>query len=658
MPKLSQIFTKPRSTAKTLQNLKSAGFFPIVWSIFKIILLIYLVLLIILSLIDIRHFIGLTRNTYLGAKYLNRSVIHTQVKKFVSAKLEANLAQENFTLSLQEIKRINNSSLALLPIVSSQLLEIEHLMTATELMTRGLDQGLDFAMEIQKITNGNKSKDYSSFSTEQKAALLTKFYTSAPELNGLSAVFDLALNELNQLKLHGILWPAKYQILAVKDKIGLGSEILKESVPLSQILPTLAGYPATSTYLVVLQNSDELRPTGGFIGTYGILATHDGDIVRLNTHDIYHLDMPSQGHVKIIPPEPIKLYLNPDWYMRDANWSPDWPTSAKQLEWFYHLENQYLVGVNNINNFSGNWTGVIAINPRLVSNLLTLVGPITIDGQTYTSANFSQLLEFEVEQGYVESGTSKWQRKEVIGKILKELKIRLFNLPASQWADVLTVLKKTFESKDLMLYFDEPSINSIAQVNNWGGEVKSTKSDYLMLVDSNFASLKTDRVMSRDLNQKIERDANGLKATLNITYHNTGTAKDWRTDRYKNYLRLYVPEGSKLITFEGAEVPPATMIENHKTVFGSLIYVELNSSKTITISYYLPASIVQKWTSGQYSLYCQKQAGSRVNNAHVDVILPSEVESINPHAGVISSDRIKVSWSLDLTKDQEISLNF
>lgn len=630
----------------------------IAWGVIKAFLLAYLILIIFLSLLEAKQLFGLTTGAYVGANSLNNSVRLAKAKDLAQAHKEAAFAEENLSRSLSNIKDINDSPLSYLPIIGDQLAEIEHLIAATELIARGLSQGFGFASELKMIADGGKSKDYASFSAEQKRSLLEKIYTSTPELNGMQAVFELALDELNKLKLHGVLWPAKYQILAVRNKISTGSQVLKEAVPLSQMLPSLAGYPVPSTFLVVLQNSDELRPTGGFLGTYGILETANGDIARFETHDIYHLDMPSEAQVKVTPPDPIRLYLNKEWHMRDANWSPDWPTAAEQLQWFYALENRFLTGPNDINKFNGQWTGVIAINPTLVASLLKLVGPITVDGQTYSEDNFSQILEFEVEQGYQAAGISKWQRKEVIGKIIKELKIRLLNLPSSQWQELLAIAENSFASKDVQLYFNDGGINSIAQANNWGGEVKQPSGDYLMVVDSNFASLKTDAVISREIIQKRTQDANGIKATVSITYHNSGKAKDWRTDRYKDYLRLFVPAGSRLVSFEGANVTPQTTEENGKTVFGSLIYVELNSSKTVTISYYLPIELENKWKSGSYSLYWQKQSGSKVIKAEVDVILPSEVKSLNPLSGAISSDKKRIHWSSDLTKDLEMSLNF
>jgi hypothetical protein len=630
----------------------------IVWGIVKVLLLTYLVLLLIFSLLEAKQLFGLAAGAYVGANSLNDSIKFAKAKDLAQAKREADFAEDNLNRSLRDIKDINGSPLAYLPVIGGQLAELEHLVTATELIARGLSQGYGFANDLKQIAEGSKSKDYSSFTAEQKRELLEMIYSSTPELNGLLAVFNLALDELNKLQLHGILWPAKYQILNVRDKVSAGSQALKEAVPLSQMLPSLAGYPATSTFLVVLQNSDELRPSGGFIGTYGILESANGDIARFDTHDIYHLDMPSKSQVKVTPPEPIKLYLNAEWYMRDANWSPDWPTSAQQLEWFYALENSFLTGKDDINHFSGQWTGVIAVNPRLVTNLLRLVGPLMVDGQTYDADNFSRILEFEVEQGYQDAGVSKWQRKEIIGKIMKELKIRLLDLPSTRWPELLAMLDSTFSSKDLQLYFNDRDINQIAQANGWGGELKAADGDFLMAVDSNFASLKTDAVISREITQSRTADAEGIKAQVNITYRNSGKAKDWRTDRYKDYLRLFVPAGSRLVSFEGAAVDPQTTSENGKTVFGSLIYVELNSSKTITITYYLPASIADHWKKGTYSLYWQKQSGSRVTKAEFDVILPSEVESISPLSGAISSDKKQISWPIDLTKDQEISLNF
>ena len=87
-----------------------------------------------------------------------------------------------------------------------------------------------------------------------------------------------------------------------------------------------------------------------------------------------------------------------------------------------------------------NFDGVLAITPRLITDLLYIVGPININGQEYNKDNFTEPLQYEVEVAYREKGISEMDRKKVIGDILKELKDRLFSLPTSSYLELLETL--------------------------------------------------------------------------------------------------------------------------------------------------------------------------------------------------------------------------
>ena len=123
------------------------------------------------------------------------------------------------------------------------------------------------------------------------------------------------------------------------------------------LYPNLAGYKEAKTYLVLLQNSNELRPTGGFIGSVGVIKFEDGILSDFRIDDVYTLDGQLKGHVD--PPLPIRDLLGQEhWYLRDSNWSPDFKESAIRAAWFYQKE-----GGESVD-------GVIAINSPLIVGIL------------------------------------------------------------------------------------------------------------------------------------------------------------------------------------------------------------------------------------------------------------------------------------------------
>src|SRR3990167_10266618 len=90
------------------------------------------------------------------------------------------------------------------------------------------------------------------------------------------------------------------------------------------------------TFLILFQNNLELRPGGGFIGSFGILKVRDGSIPDFSVHDTGNFDgrIPSTTP----PPYPMRETLRIDsWKLRDSNYSPDFRENATWAEIFYQM---------------------------------------------------------------------------------------------------------------------------------------------------------------------------------------------------------------------------------------------------------------------------------------------------------------------------------
>ncbi len=601
-----------------------------------------------------------------GKNNLEQAALFAGEQDFKNSLVFANKARDNFDSAVRETEEIRSGVfVSRLPFIRSQFNDVEYLLTTAEILSRAVAQGAGFAGELEGLLSGGKKLSFSKFSREEKGKILGRIYEAGPEIFGMKANLDLALLNLEQARFNGILWPLKGKIFGLKSKIEYGRNILAEAIPMSRLLPALAGYPEKVSYLVLLQNSDELRPTGGFLGTYGILETEYGEILRLDTHDIYHMDMPVKDKLNIEPPEPIKKYLIDKWYMRDGNWSPDWPTAAKKIEWFYKAEDSLLPPENRINNFTGEFDGVIAVTPKFITDLLALTGPVEVGGEKYDKDNFVNLLEYKVEKGYVQLGVSSWQRKEIIGDIAKELKIKLFDLPASRWQEIMDVANDNIIKKNIFVFFKDEEIESLIKEEGWGGEVKETfEGDFLMAVDSNMGSLKTDAVMSKSADYKMEQTADGLVAKLRLNYAHEGGV-DWKTTKYKSYTRVYVPLGSRLVKAEGlseglvssvAEGTADVLNELGKTSFGAFISIEPGQMGSLYFEYKLPNYIAEELKNGSYNLYVQKQPGNETGLT-VDLKFVSAIKSYSPASlsAVKASDN-EIRWEGELEGDRRYKI--
>ncbi len=349
------------------------------------------------------------------------------------------------------------------------------------------------------------------------------------------------------------------------------------------------------TFMLLFQNNMELRPGGGYIGSFGILKIKNGKIEELQTHDISNFDGRIPSNIK--PPYPMEqiLHINA-WKLRDSNWSPDFSENAKKAVYFYHLGKG-----------EERFSGVIAINTNVLKSFLQVIGPVKIKGYpgVYKSDNATLNLEYQVEKGYVQQGIQVGDRKSVMRLLAKIILKKLFLLSNSQKFELAKLILANLNAKDIQLYFFNPTLENKIKLSGWAGTVnKNWKKDYLMIVDANLGSFKSDYYIKRSFSYTIDLSHNLPQAFLKITYNHTGKVKDWMTKNYLTYVRVYVPAKSWLTNSKGLENIQYGD-DLGKKYFGSLVNVSLGQTKTVELKYNLP----KNFKSSDYDLLIQKESG-------------------------------------------------
>ncbi|HOX97059.1 MAG TPA: DUF4012 domain-containing protein [bacterium] len=544
-----------------------------------------------------------------GKYFLTQSFNALNEKEYTLAGEQAGLAGQAWGRSYQIVEDFELPKLKFLEnyrqVALSGLKSLNHL-------TNALSLGTNFFADLYLGYENYQEVSFNHIPTEDRRALLEKLSNSPTTILQIRDHINLALLSMYQIDEERFFGSWGEYLKTLKSKLLEANDILNFAYQAARVLPSLAGYPAEKQYLFLLQNPWELRPTGGFIGTYGILKMKDGEIAEFKTHDVYSLDNPAtDAGFKATPPQPIKDYLVDNYFFRDANWSPDFPTSAHTLLRFYEDEKK-IVGEK-----PQNFDGVIAITPRLIENLLLLLGGLELAGEKYSADNFTELLQYKVEVDWHQQGLQVDERKNVVADIALSLKERLFALPLRDLQAVILLVIDLLNEKEILMFFKDPLVMDIVRNNDWTGEIKSVNGDYLMVVDTNLASLKTDEVMEKDLSYRLVEKDGKLLATAAMTYKNTGTFT-WKHTRLNSFTRFYVPQGSKLISSSGQmkkdrskEIGKVeTGEEFGKTVFGAFISIEPGQTKTLTLTYELPDYVYQQYLAGQYSLLIQKQPGT------------------------------------------------
>jgi hypothetical protein len=356
--------------------------------------------------------------------------------------------------------------------------------------------------------------------------------------------------------------------------------------------------------LVLFQNNLEIRPGGGFIGTFGIAKIKDGHVQEFKTYDTGVFD----ANMKeiIAPPYPITETMKVKaWALRDSNYSPDFATNARKAEEFYHLEG----GTEKLD-------GVIAITTNVLTSLLKLTGPITLEDYpgTYSDENAILALEYQVEKAYDEQGIAKNDRKSIINELANAIKEKTANLSIPQKYELFKILMEDLKKKDIQMYFKDATLQKEIEKSNWGGLVDSEwKKDYLLAVDANYGAYKSDYYVKRSMDYSIDLTGETPKVILKITYNHTAKQRDFMTKDYITYLRVYAPDGAWLDTTLSKNLEsPKFGNEFGKKYFGTIVRVPLGSEKTVVLEYTLPKEI-----ANSYNLKIQKQAG--INDVPVAV---------------------------------------
>ncbi len=401
---------------------------------------------------------------------------------------------------------------------------------------------------------------------------------------------------------------------------------------LFDLLPRALGFIEPHTYLLLFLNNTELRPGGGFIGSYSTVRMNRGNYEVLALEGTELLDYRNKNFVPPIAPAPIMQYLKvPGWYFRDSNWSPDFAESTKMGLSLYAQEGG--VAADEID-------AVIGVTTHVLEEVMQITGPLTVDGITFTPQNVVAELEREVEYDFVDRGIARTDRKVII----KDLMIAIVDKLKS---DVLlhplkykALAEKLIQQKHVMIYATDPSIQDLVISHGASGMVTSTTGDYLMWVDANLGALKTDHAITRTLWYHIEPaiSAEGesyYRAVTTMEYVH-GAPFDWRTSRYISYARVYVPEGAELISVEATprqarDIPSIeTGFEFGTQWFGTVIAVEPLTTKKLTFTYRLPQAITDQIGAGSYELYVQKQLGLFGSQLTLNLDFGTTIQSARP----------------------------
>lgn len=403
----------------------------------------------------------------------------------------------------------------------------------------------------------------------------------------------------------------------------------------SELLGTLDvvfGGDSFRRYLIVFQNPHELRPTGGFLGSYAILDIQKGKVLRWEIPPGGTYDLQGQLTAYVKPPAPLQL-VNSRWEFQDANWFPDFSASAAKIAWFYERGRGTTVD------------GVIAVNAPILERLLRIVGPVNL---------YSRQIELDAEtaiaalQTEVENGAEKAsdRPKAVLADAAEELFTKLAAPTPLDALRLLVELHDALDEKDIQVYFTDPRGEDVARQYGWSGEMLTTAppQDYIAVIHTNLQGQKSDAKILQAVEHQtvVESDGSVVDTVVIRRTHGGSPGEAFYGAPNWSYVRAYVPEGAELLDAGGFQFPPedafhapeswyeddATVArleledgmhdktgtritrEFGKTAFGNWVLTLPGETSVIFFTYRLPFSVLTGEQLSRYELVAQKQSGA------------------------------------------------
>lgn len=435
-----------------------------------------------------------------------------------------------------------------------------------------------------------------------------------------------------------------------------GAANTQTTVATTNFVQEFFGLNEPQTYLIMFLNNTELRPGGGFIGTYAVVTMDKANpnIAKVEGTEI--LDNLAPKNFPSEPPAPIREYLGLDrWYFRDSNWSPDFKISAAKSLDLYRKEKGVL---------AEDIDAVVGFTPTLVEDLLRITGPITVNGMEFTADNFTEKLEYEVEYGFAKKNVPFDQRKKMLADLAKTVIISTAKNAFMHWSEYKELVEKMLAEKQMMLYSPNNNFQQIFESKNWAGEMSGVSYDYLLWVDANLGALKTDVAIDRELTYEMYQSSDGrYVAKAKMTFNHRGKF-DWRTTRYRDYARVYVPVGSKLIRTSGSMKTDKSSvpgdidqgIENGRQWFGTFISIEPGHTGELSFEYYVSPEVVKRLEANDYRLLTQKQLGTNNVKLTLKLNFTKGLAFASPGEPAGRHGDNKYETSLILKKDIEVEV--
>jgi len=375
-----------------------------------------------------------------------------------------------------------------------------------------------------------------------------------------------------------------------------------------------AGGNGPRRYLVFSQNPDEPRPTGGFIGTYGVISAQGGHVSleRYASIESWYQVHPETEVPASQAPTAFSIPNPPgNQTFANVNAVADWPTAAQLAMSMWQRGGETRVD------------GVLSVTPEFLAQVVGALGPVVVPGygETVTSSNLVERADYYT---HLAGGGAGADRKEFIVELARVVVQKLLDAPASTWDPLGHAVSAAFGAREAMAWSQDADVQTALRARSWDGVLPVTSGDFFY--DGEFAyAAKNGRGLQRTFDHRVALQPDGsAKVTTTVTIANTEPAN--QTGFYNvdslSYLTLYGPAGA---TFATSSISPDTeepTVSGHPAM-GWDLSAPPQGTTTLTYSWSVPGLAVRQADgTWRYQLVWMRLPGHTGDTLHLQVDVP------------------------------------
>jgi len=568
---------------------------------------------------------------------------------------QINLNLNAFEKDYEEFKVVyfaKSPKLKTLPFVKNYVTDVDTLMNVGD---KSIALGYLFLDTLEPYASDlGLKKGAEHLTNEQRitrlAEVLPKISGEVTKLSGLIGEIDTELQKIDATKYPETIngTPVREQIVSLQAVTSQLAEKSPKFKVLFEQLPALIGVGEKKTYLVLMANSLELRMNGGFT-TFGVVVSVlDGVPTIERSVDTYFIDVDDSALVNTNVPYFLRDYLRVNrLYVRDA--LSVYPDYTQGVDLF--INRYWNIHQGGAAGYLPPVDGVISVNTHLAEKLLEVLGPVNVSGRSFKTdegtykgfgdTEFSSdnvLYNLEV---IANSDLSQIQgRKDIIMFLMESIINNVLNAKTENLIPLSSAFLEALGTKDVMIYVTDPVVQAGIDELNYSGRVIAAPDntwDYNFILHSNFGGGKRDWLVTRETSKSVYIKDGLNFSKINLVIKNPKAPDWWEPSwlyAYPDYVRIYVPKGSKLADSK-VNLDQEINVRQMEDTDHNLDFIEFfvripeGESADVTIEYELPSEVDLK----NYKLFVQKQSGIHNevytvtrDNEEKKVILNSDLE--------------------------------